>query len=87
MFEKRLPPKRFPCTLTIGDDNLNIHSKEYYDYINEAANKLYQVVHGYKSQPGHDYFCSTHPQESNCFMTALIMDNWMNKHEFNDLDI
>ena len=74
----------FPCWLDLSDrESLCISSQEYYDYINEAANKLYQVMFGYMSQPDLDYLTSSHPQEKNCFVTALVMDHWCAEHEFN----
>ena len=84
MFEKRNPPEKFPCFFSIGDEQLCITSEEHYNYLNEAADKLYQLIYGYISQPEHDYFCSTHPQESNCFAVALSMDSWVGEHEFNN---
>lgn len=83
MFEERNPPEKYPCFLTIKNEQVTIASKEHYDYLNEKANELYQNIYGYKSQPDFDYFCSSHPQESNCFIVALAMDDWCSQHEFN----
>lgn len=87
MFNEKQPPKRFPCYLKLNDgETYTIASKEHYDYLNDKANKLYQTIYGYKSQPDFDYFCSNHPQECNCFTTALVMDDWVNQHPFNEQD-
>lgn len=84
MFEKRLPPEKFPCFLEINKETVKIVSQDHYDYLNEMANKLYQTMFGYISQPEFDYYCSTHPQESNCFVTALVVDDWAANHTFNE---
>jgi hypothetical protein len=84
MFEERLPPESYPCFLALKGERIKIASKEHYDYLNNVADKLYQEIHGYKSQPDLDYFCSSHPQESNCFVVALIMDEWCAEHDFNN---
>lgn len=81
---ERLPPKTFPCFLTLRNNEIKIASKEHYDYLNEVADKLYQEFYGYISKPKFDYFCSSHPQESNCFCVALIMDDWCDQHDFNN---
>lgn len=83
MFEERQPPKSFPCSLKIKGEHITMHSREHYDYLNDKANKLYQTIYGYRSQPDFDYFCSNHPQESNCFFVALVMDKWVHEHDFN----
>lgn len=84
MFDEKQPPKKFPCFLKTKDESFIVASQEHYNYLNEKADKLYQVMFGYISQPDFDYFCSTHPQEANCFMTALIMDNWCAEQPFNE---
>lgn len=85
MFNEKKKPKKFPCRLATKDNKVfTISSEDHYNYLNEKANKLYQVVHGYKSQPEFDYFCSNHPQEINCFTTALIIDDWSYNHPFNE---
>jgi hypothetical protein len=84
MFDKRYPPAKFPCSLKIADERFKIASQEHYNYLNEKADKLYQMMFGYMSQPDLDYFCSPHPQESNCFCTALVMDDWVAQHPFNE---
>jgi len=83
IFEKRLPPESYPCFLQLKGERLKIHNEEHYKYLNEVADKLYQEIHGYKSQPDFDYFCSTHPHENGCFCVALVMDDWCANHEFN----
>lgn len=77
-------PINFPWCLDIKGDRYIIASKEHYDYLNEMSNKLYQVMFGCDSQPGHNYFCANHPQESICFIASLIIDDWSIEHEFNE---
>ena len=84
MLKEISPPEDFPCFLTVEDDELQIASEGHYEYLNQTANKLYQSIYGYISQPEHDYFCSSHPQERNCFVVALTMDEWFTRHEFNN---
>ena len=83
MFEKKESPKKFPFFMEGNGDVYSVYSKEHFDYLNEKADMLYQTIHGYKSQLGFNYFESQHPQESNCFSVALIMDKWSSEHEFN----
>ena len=84
MFKEIKKPSEFPCYLGYDDERYTICSDHHYIYLNEKADKLYQVIHGYISQPDLDYFCSTHPQENNCFMVALIMDEWCKDQPFNE---
>lgn len=83
-FKEIKPPSQFPCYLKLDNEHFRICSQEHYDYLNEKADKLYQTIYGYVSQPDFHYFCSNHPQENNCFITALIMDQWVNDHPFNE---
>ena len=83
LFKERAAPISFPCWMELNGESLTIASKEHYDYLNDKADKLYQVFYGYRSQPELDYFCSNHPQENNCFAAALIMDGWCQQHDFN----
>ena len=84
MFSSKDKLDEFPVGFVVGDESYKVISAEHYDYLNEKANKIYQVVHGYRSQEGFDYYCSSHPQESNCFMAALVLDDWCSQHDFNN---
>jgi hypothetical protein len=78
------PLKVFPVRLGVDGESCVISSLEHYSYLNEKANKLYQLMLGYKSQPGFDYYSSNHPQERDSFLTALALDHWCSQHEFNE---
>ena len=80
----RKAPKSFPCSIHIGGEDFFIASMLHYVYLNEMADKLYGTIYGYIAQPDFDYYCSTHPQETNCFATAVVMDAWVNEQPFNE---